>query len=791
MWSRMRARSAFVSLLCLLTIAFAVGSSAAQGLIDFAPVVSAPDTINGTEGELISFGVTAVDYNEEPIASLTAAGSAVDAGAAFLLSTEDHTAGTLNWTPGFDQSGTYSVTFTASNTQTGSKTTVIQIAEAPDLIVESLTHDPASPTTSDNITFTAVVRNQGDGPAGASTLNLKVGGESEGSNHEIPPLAAGTTFTVIRNVDPLIAQGYLATATADAGNDVTESNEDNNVTTDEFTVTPAPTDHRPVVTSPIAVNGEEGGDLSFTVSASDPDSDPIESLDADLSDLPGENATFTANEDNTEGTLNWEMAVGDSGTYNVTFTASANDLSGSSTTQINVFRAGANATGVFTWTPQTGDEGEYDIIFSATDEGGTTNFTTHIIVNPASTTAPRQSPRALAPQAPGATQKGPIISGTGTVSGSPGTPLSASVAASTDNTISSSITLRAPRIVRAGSAAQTTTLSADMSALPAGNNGTFVVDNQPVISGPATQAASPGAPMTLVRGASDPDVEPIDSFTADLSGLPAGNNATFTVDASNSTGTLHWTPTATDAGTYVVNFTAFNQLVGLGSTTITVSSIAAARIFVVDPVKLNIGGNRGTHCIQIEPVSGSFAATNVNLATVRMLSTGTGTVSQIPAITGKPAVIEDRDHNGISELTTCFNTTDLRALFSLLRDKTTQTVQITGQLMSGAYFAGTTTVVVIANGPKVGSASIAPNPLNPQAKLSLNLGRGGWLKVTLYDMQGRLVRELVNEQNAAPGPREILIDGTDSKGSPLASGVYYFRVQSADGTHNGRLAIVR
>ncbi|HMI30699.1 MAG TPA: T9SS type A sorting domain-containing protein, partial [Candidatus Limnocylindrales bacterium] len=550
-------------------------------------------------------------------------------------------------------------------------------------------------------------------------------------------------------------------------------------------------DQAPSVTSPLAVNGEEGGDLSFTVSASDPNGDAIESLTADLSDLPGENATFTANEDNTEGTLNWEMAVGDSGTYNVTFTANANGLIGSSTTQIHVFRAGANVTGVWTWTPQVGDEGEYDIIFTATDEGGTTNFTTHIIVNPASTTAPRLSPRALAPQAPGATQKGPIISGTSTVSGSPGTPLSGSVAASTDASLSSSITLRAARIARAASAAQTTTLTADMTSLPAGNNATFVVDNQPVISGPTTQAASPGAPMTLVRGASDPDVEPIDSFTADLSGLPAGNNATFTVDGSNSTGTLTWTPTAADAGTYVVNFTAFNQLVGLGSTTITVSTVAAARIFVVDPVKLNVGGNRGTHCIQIEPVSGSFAATNVNLATVRMVSTGTGSVSQIPAVTGKPALIEDRDRNGINELTACFNKTDLRALFSHLTDKQTLTVQIQGQLLSGAYFAGTTTVVVIANGPNVGSASIAPNPLNPQAKLSLNLGKGGWLKVTLYDMQGRLVRELVNEQYVAPGPREVLIDGTDSKGAPLASGVYYFRVQSADGTHNGRLAIVR
>jgi hypothetical protein len=35
------------------------------------------------------------------------------------------------------------------------------------------------------------------------------------------------------------------------------------------------------------------------------------------------------------------------------------------------------------------------------------------------------------------------------------------------------------------------------------------------------------------------------------------------------------------------------------------------------------------------------------------------------------------------------------------------------------------------------------------------------------------------------------IDGLDSKGLPLASGVYYYRVESADGVKLGRFAIVR
>lgn len=691
---RMRVRSAFVALLGFLTIALAVRPSAAQTIIDYAPTVSAPDTVNGTAGMALSFDVTAVDYNEESITSFTASGSAVDAGAVFSLTSEDRSSGRLSWTPTSEQLGTYSVTFTASNSQSGSKTTVINV-----------------------------------GDSGSTTL-----------------------------------------------------------------------DQAPSVTAPLAVNGEEGGTLTFVVTASDPDEDPISSLSANLSSLPeGSEPLFTTTEDNTEGTFLWHMAAGDAGSYDVTFTATANDLSSSATTHIGVGLAGTNITGVLTWTPNPGDEGVYEVVFSATDEGGTSTLLTTITIAspspaPSAPLAPLAPGGSLAPQSPQAPQKGPIISGPTAVSGTPGTPVTVSVSASTDASgLSLSGPLRAPRILSAARAVQTTTLTADLSDLPPGNDATFVVDNQPVISGPSAATAPPGALLTLVRTATDPNGEPIDSFTADLSALPAGNPGVFTVTGPSTalTGTLTWTPRLADVGTYVVNFTASNRLVWTASTTITVASAFASRIFVAEPVKINVGSNRATSCVYVEAVGGSFHVTDVNLATVRLISPGTGAVSEIPAVLGKPAMIEDRDHNKISDLMVCFSKADLRALFSLLTGKSTRTVRLQGQLVSGAYFTGTFQVEVIANGPNVGSASIAPNPLNPQAKLSLTLGKGGWLRVTLYDTQGRLVRELVNETNATPGPREIKIDGTDSRGVPLSSGVYFFRVESADGVHNGRLAIVR
>ena len=109
----------------------------------------------------------------------------------------------------------------------------------PDLVVDSLTHEPANPTTDDNIEFTAVVKNAGDVVAGSSTLMFAIGGETPGSSNtlfSIGVLQPGESETVVRTAN-LIAQSYINTATADFEQDVTESNEGNNTTTDSYTVT--------------------------------------------------------------------------------------------------------------------------------------------------------------------------------------------------------------------------------------------------------------------------------------------------------------------------------------------------------------------------------------------------------------------------------------------------------------------------------------------------------------------------------------------------------------------------
>jgi hypothetical protein len=92
-------------------------------------------------------------------------------------------------------------------------------------------------------------------------------------------------------------------------------------------------------------------------------------------------------------------------------------------------------------------------------------------------------------------------------------------------------------------------------------------------------------PVTVNVTAADPDGNPITSLVADLSGLPAGNNAVFTVGAGNTSGTLTWTPTPADIRPtpYTVTFTAANALSGSAATAITVTDSAVVVNLVANP----------------------------------------------------------------------------------------------------------------------------------------------------------------------------------------------------------------
>ena len=102
-----------------------------------------------------------------------------------------------------------------------------------------------------------------------------------------------------------------------------------------FEFVPPLVDHAPVVTAPGSVKGTTGQPVTFTVTAADPDGNPITSLTMVAPKLPaGSGATFTPNATNTGGTFSWP-APAVTGKWSLKFVAT-NALTGSATTNLTI-----------------------------------------------------------------------------------------------------------------------------------------------------------------------------------------------------------------------------------------------------------------------------------------------------------------------------------------------------------------------------------------------------------------------------------------------------------------------
>ncbi len=108
-----------------------------------------------------------------------------------------------------------------------------------------------------------------------------------------------------------------------------------------FEFVPTVADRAPVVVSPSLVKAAPGSTVNFTVTASDPDGHPIQSLTMVPVKMPANHgAVFTTNAAKTSGTFTWALGTF-KGDFQVRFVAT-NALSGSATTNIKVKATGRN-----------------------------------------------------------------------------------------------------------------------------------------------------------------------------------------------------------------------------------------------------------------------------------------------------------------------------------------------------------------------------------------------------------------------------------------------------------------
>lgn len=100
-------------------------------------------------------------------------------------------------------------------------------APNPDLTVSNLTWDPAKPSESDETTVNATVRNTGSAAAGATTVNVSLGGTVAGSA-SVPALGAGESAVVKVGIGKRAQGSYTVSAVVDPSDTIDEQNDDNN-----------------------------------------------------------------------------------------------------------------------------------------------------------------------------------------------------------------------------------------------------------------------------------------------------------------------------------------------------------------------------------------------------------------------------------------------------------------------------------------------------------------------------------------------------------------------------------
>ena len=85
-----------------------------------------------------------------------------------------------------------------------------------------------------------------------------------------------------------------------------------------------------------------------------------------------------------------------------------------------------------------------------------------------------------------------------------------------------------------------------------------------------------------------------------------------------------------------------------------------------------------------------------------------------------------------------------------------------------------------------------PNPFNPATTIRYSITSPSHVSLRVYSVSGMLVRTLVDEfQSSQQGNLAALWDGRDENGSPVSSGIYFYRLHVAGSTHVKKMVLLK
>jgi flagellar hook assembly protein FlgD len=83
-----------------------------------------------------------------------------------------------------------------------------------------------------------------------------------------------------------------------------------------------------------------------------------------------------------------------------------------------------------------------------------------------------------------------------------------------------------------------------------------------------------------------------------------------------------------------------------------------------------------------------------------------------------------------------------------------------------------------------------PNPFNPVTTLSYDLPEDALVNITIYDMMGKQVKTLINDQQTA-GYKSVQWNATNNLGEPVTAGLYLYTIQAGDYSQTRKMVLLK
>jgi hypothetical protein len=73
----------------------------------------------------------------------------------------------------------------------------------------------------------------------------------------------------------------------------------------------------------------------------------------------------------------------------------------------------------------------------------------------------------------------------------------------------------------------------------------------------------------------------------------------------------------------------------------------------------------------------------------------------------------------------------------------------------------------------------SPNPFNSETTIKFSLGKNTHVRLVVFDILGRIIR-IIRDIDLPKGIHKVIWDGKDNSGVPVASGVYFYRIEAGE-----------